>query len=171
MAEILAIRHSRWKYVPNAREQELSPEGVKLARSLAPKIGKFDRAFSSEYSRAKQTVSLLGYSNYKIEPNLNEIFCPENFGTAAEYTRHMFHHHLEEVRAKAAALQTFVRSLPPNSRTLLISHGVTLTALYVKLQHGGIESEDWNLVEFEPLTGFYVRVKNGKVTSVKMFQS
>lgn len=169
MSIVLAIRHSHWKYLPDAREQNLSSEGVELAQRLAGKLKGFDRAYSSEYPRAIESAHLLGYPDSRIDPRLNELFCPENFETAAEYTQHMFEHHLDEVRAKADALEAWLLLMPRTSTTLWVSHGVTLAALYVKLQLGEVRWDDWNLVEFDPLTGFYFRMKNGLI-SVELFK-
>lgn len=167
MSGILLLRHAPWDFIVNGRERGLNAQGLKMARDLGPSLGYFDIVRASEYLRARQTAQLLtgDVSGLSIWTCLNELDYNYNFPTPEEYTKAVFENHLAEVREQAEALHWAIAKLNPTHRALLVSHRVTMIALYARLRMGRVEAENWDIVDFEPLCGFETWIDEEKKTA------
>lgn len=151
MSTALVLRHASWNYPVD----ELSPKGIEEAQKLGRTLLRADEVIVSQYRRAVQTATALGYRNVIVDPRANELEYPESFPTPTEYAQFVFEKHLEDVQERAQAFLEMLRGTN-GSRLLVISHRVLLIAVYALTAKGKIADTDWNIVDFANLEGFRI---------------
>lgn len=131
MKTITILRHSI-----RAAGQNLSPEGVALAREAAKKLNpEYNIVVTSDLPRAIETAEAMGFTVNEH----NEILCPpgeivdlevywdgdfDEFPPAYRQKKHLY-----EFAVKLREyIKTIAKSLPENGNALIISHGGVVQA-------------------------------------------
>jgi broad specificity phosphatase PhoE len=110
----------------------LNPEGLEIARRVAPMIGRFDRVVTSPIPRAVETAEALGFSIDLVLPELALIpdpvqkivdtFPPRSFADCIQLARRR-PAVAEYARRQAALMHDELARVPDGGRLLMISHG------------------------------------------------
>lgn len=110
----------------------LNPEGLDLARRVAPAIGRFDRVVASPKPRAIETAQALGFTVDEVLPELGML--PDDVGLSidelhprsfADYVRIVKRSEAmgEYARSQANLMREQLERVRDGGRLLMVSHG------------------------------------------------
>lgn len=164
-------RHS----LRNPATQDLSPEGIALARLIGMEMGRFDRVLTSPLPRAIQTAQAMGF---KVDETVEllastgdavEAECPwpasfVEYAAAYGRGRATF----ELARSLAQFYTAVVQSLPEHGAALIVTHGgiVELSAV------GCLPSADFSALGdyVESCEGVRLTWQEGQFTNLQVLR-
>lgn len=126
--EIFFIRHSNTLFP----QDKLSPEGILKAESLKGMIEFAPVVVASDLNRAQLTATLMGRSDFNIDPRAEEIVIDEiNAPSAHEYVQRVLNERPFERKRAAENLSNIALELP--DRSVVVSHNAAISALLFEL--------------------------------------
>ncbi|BFM50210.1 histidine phosphatase family protein [Marinomonas sp. THO17] len=87
-------------------------QATQIGEALRQQGIRFDQVLSSQWCRCLETAELMKMGSVQVEPMLNSFFSRPG-----------------KSKAQTSALRAFLSSLPSDSKTLLVTHQVNITAL------------------------------------------